>query len=249
MSHTVRILKYIFPRQFNLHNAFTSKVDSRETVQPFKDYTLREQEIASSEATLKRRSPALQHAELRVPKRLRGHCTRLVQDLQRRNSHCAYYELLKHYCPTFFHGAKAARGLQSQANRHIQSITRDPCSKGGQNSSVRSRPQEIGKSELTTPPKPDQSASAIGPSASSIELATSQAQVSAFSRACLANLVPDAFWGDGKGGQSNKSIVMHNVDRFVRLRRFEVLSLHKVFQGIQVSTSGKLEAAVADRFR
>ncbi|RPB11270.1 hypothetical protein P167DRAFT_230450 [Morchella conica CCBAS932] len=46
-SHTVQILKYIFPRQFNLHNAFTSIVDRRETVQPLKDYTMREKEIAA----------------------------------------------------------------------------------------------------------------------------------------------------------------------------------------------------------
>ena len=243
------MLKYIFPRQFKLHNAFTSKVDSRETVQPFKDYTLREQEIARSEANLKRQSPALQHAELRVPRRLRGHCTRLVQDLQRRNSRCAYYELLKHYCPTFLDGGKATRGPQSQANRQIQNVRKDHRSKGTQKLSMRSELQNFNMSEPAGTPKPACKPLAVGSNASSIELATSQAQVSAFSRACIASLVPDAFWGDGEGGQSNKTIVLHNVDRFIKLRRFEFLSLHKVFQGIQVSTSSRLQAAVADRSR
>lgn len=231
MLHTVRMLKYVFPRQFKLHNAFTSNVDPTETVQPFKDYTLREQEIARSEVILKRQLPALQNAELRVPRRLRGQCTRLVQDLQRRNVHCAYYELLKHYCPTFLDGREAPRGPQSRPDRQIGSITRDH------------------HSEATVCCKPDQRPSAIGPNASSIELATSHAQVSAFSRACLANIVPNAFWGDGEAGQSNKTIVMHHVDRFIKLRRFELLTLHKVFQGIQVSTITRLEAAIADRIR
>ena len=39
-TQTVHVMKYIFPRQFGLHNVFTSPVDLRETVQPFKDYTL-----------------------------------------------------------------------------------------------------------------------------------------------------------------------------------------------------------------
>ena len=46
IEHTIHVMKYIFPKQFGLHNAFSSAVDPRETVQPFKDYTLREREIA-----------------------------------------------------------------------------------------------------------------------------------------------------------------------------------------------------------
>ena len=94
-------MKYIFPRQFGLHNAFTSKVDSRETVQPFKDYTLREQEItqADRQKSLKRGGRSGLPMKPLLPKRLRGATYDLVKALQRRHARCSYVELLKHYCP------------------------------------------------------------------------------------------------------------------------------------------------------
>jgi len=45
-EHMIHVMKHIFPRQFGLHNVFTSNVDSREMARAFKDYTLREQEIS-----------------------------------------------------------------------------------------------------------------------------------------------------------------------------------------------------------
>lgn len=86
-------MKYIFPRQFGLHNVFTSQVDNRQTVQPFKDYTLREDEISQSEELKNARQIS------KVPKRLRGSPFQLVKKLQKRNQSCSFTELLKHYCP------------------------------------------------------------------------------------------------------------------------------------------------------
>lgn len=82
-------MKYIFPRQFALHNVFTSTTDPRATTQPFKDYTFREAEInGKQEANANK-----------IPKRLRGELVRLVQNLQKRHQRCAYAELIKYYCP------------------------------------------------------------------------------------------------------------------------------------------------------
>ena len=95
-------MKYIFPRQFGLHNVFTSTVDSRETVQPFKDYTLREDEISRMEELKRLQRPSRTAGEkesTKVPKRLRGKALALVQQLQRRNQRCSYTELLRYYCP------------------------------------------------------------------------------------------------------------------------------------------------------
>lgn len=72
------------------------------------------------------------------------------------------------------------------------------------------------------------------PNAPLVSLATPQSDVSAFCQAVLSNLIPDRFWGEGNQGQDNKEVVMRNTDRFVRLRRFESLSLHAVFQGLKV---------------
>ncbi|MCJ1391128.1 hypothetical protein MMC18_003990 [Xylographa bjoerkii] len=66
-------MKHIFPRQFGLHNVFTSLVDGRETSQLFKDYTLREEEIALA---ARRGHPKLgngfNRSNARIPRRLRG---------------------------------------------------------------------------------------------------------------------------------------------------------------------------------
>ena len=102
MEHSVRVLKYIFPRQFGLHNVFTSVVDSRETKQSLKDYTLREQEIAEPKrvASIQGRNskPVRELPVDHIPKRLRGRIKDLVKKLQRLHSRCSYFELLKHYC-------------------------------------------------------------------------------------------------------------------------------------------------------
>lgn len=98
MDHTVQIIKYIFPRQFGLHNVFTSSVNKRETVQPFQDYTLRENEMARLRAARSNRGTAIQD-DNKVPKRLRGDLVCLIQKLQKRHKACSYNELLKHYCP------------------------------------------------------------------------------------------------------------------------------------------------------
>jgi telomerase reverse transcriptase len=79
---------YMFPRQFALHNVFTCDVDSRQTVQPFQDYTLREDEISGTFAAMPR-----------LPRRLRGKAAELVAKLQLRHSRCSYKELLDYYCP------------------------------------------------------------------------------------------------------------------------------------------------------
>jgi telomerase reverse transcriptase len=48
-SQTVHVMKYIFPRQFGLHNVFTCTPDTRVSTLPANDYTTREEEIAQSE--------------------------------------------------------------------------------------------------------------------------------------------------------------------------------------------------------
>lgn len=85
---------YMFPRQFGLHNVFTSKVDFKETSQRLKDYTLREEEIA-----VKFGKPNAPEFRVPVPKRLRGKATQLIQKLQILHQRCSYSELLHYTCP------------------------------------------------------------------------------------------------------------------------------------------------------
>ena len=84
------------------------------------------------------------------------------------------------------------------------------------------------------------------PKAALVSLATPHSDVSAFCQAVLSNLIPNRFWGEGNQGEENKHLVMRNIDRFVRLRRFESLSLHAVFQGLKVRIFHKEARAEAD---
>lgn len=88
-------MKYIFPRQFGLHNVFTSTTDSKETAQQFKDYTLREEEIARNDVPRTIADLSTSH----LPKRLRGKPFKLLQRLQKLHIRCSYKQLLDYYCP------------------------------------------------------------------------------------------------------------------------------------------------------
>jgi hypothetical protein len=102
-QQTIQILRYIFPRQYGLHNVFTSKVDVRETAMAFKDYTLREKELHLAmcrDLPEGVRTPErLSRWESRIPKRLRGETMALVGKMRKLNKKCSYIELLRHYCP------------------------------------------------------------------------------------------------------------------------------------------------------
>ena len=120
-------MKYVFPRQFGLHNVFTSKTDNRETTQPFKEYVFREDEIALADKKRQcKRATFIANADnandgprasTKVPKRLRG-AVKLIQTLQNRNKKCAYSELLTHYC---------SREVSDQPpTRSMARVTADP---------------------------------------------------------------------------------------------------------------------------
>ena len=176
-EETVHVTKYMFPRQFGLHNVFTSDIEPKDTAQPFKDYTLRDNEIARSKYLWQRKQSAAddkcRKSEPPLPKRLRGRAIHLVTRLRKRHKACSYASLLDHYCPS--------------------SLGKNACPKG------------------------------------SIEHASSVAQVSAFCRNVIWKVFPKAFWGVG-----NTKVIMQSVDKFVRLRRYESLSLHDVAQTLKI---------------
>jgi telomerase reverse transcriptase len=96
-------MKYIFPRQFRLHNVFTFVRDHKETALPFKDYNMRETEIRLRNGGKDSSVAGLGIVETahmpRLPKRLRGLPFELVLGLRKLHRRCSYVELLKHHCP------------------------------------------------------------------------------------------------------------------------------------------------------
>ena len=217
-DHALHLLQYIFPREFGLHNVFTSPVDPKETVQPFKDYTMREAEFACKKSSVN--SLQLTGSKIfgqRIPRRLRGGPMQLVQKLQVLHSKCSYYELLKYYCP-----------LEPSKVMSVQSAY-DKAYKLNAAESVLQRPSDAQLSPSTTS-QPTSTRSNL----SLFDLATPQANVSAFCRAAISKLIPDEFWGADELGRQNKENLMHKTDRFVKLRRFDPMSLHEVSEGLKV---------------
>jgi telomerase reverse transcriptase len=98
-AETTHVMKYLFPRQFGLHNAFTSATDLQDTSQPFRDYTSREQEIKRNRLKREDRPEQPSLPADKIPRRLRGSCFRLVERMRKRHNRCSLPVLLDYYCP------------------------------------------------------------------------------------------------------------------------------------------------------
>jgi telomerase reverse transcriptase len=58
--------------------------------------------------------------------------------------------------------------------------------------------------------------------------------VSAFCQAVLAKIIPNGFFGGDSVQTHNRNVFLKKIDHFVRMRRFEQLSLHEVIQDLKV---------------
>lgn len=67
-----------------------------------------------------------------------------------------------------------------------------------------------------------------------MDYATPVSSVSAFCRAVIQTLFPPTFYGVGADGLVNRRIVLKHIDRFIKMRRFESISLHEVCKGLKV---------------
>ncbi|PWY77241.1 hypothetical protein BO94DRAFT_472976 [Aspergillus sclerotioniger CBS 115572] len=233
LAHTVHILKYVFPKQFGLHNIFSS-LSCGQDMQSCKDYASREEEIANAEKQRQARSKRIQAGEcgslIKIPKRLQGQTIELGQQLQNRNKHCSYPHLLNYYCPSECIGPwklspDPPRGdPKSSASESL--ITQPRLS--WQQSGLGSSKEPLASSDTLVVPVIQK------PKLSLTDYATPVSSVSAFCRAVLRNLIPPQFYGTGPNRIRHQNIVLKHVDQFVRMRRFESLSLHEVCKGIKV---------------
>jgi telomerase reverse transcriptase len=74
------------------------------------------------------------------------------------------------------------------------------------------------------------------------DMACPTAHVSAFCRAVVAKVVPKRFWG----GDDNKGTIMHYIDQFIHLRKFETLTLHQVTQKLRVRSVQVLANSITE---
>jgi telomerase reverse transcriptase len=204
----VHILKYVFPRQFGLHNVFTSKVDKQETTQKFKDYTFREEEITSQS----------QKKPTWAPRRLRQGATLLIQKIHRNHKRCSYSQLLRHYCPV---------ASDQPAAPSIESNSASSASPGS--GPFLTQTYRDGKSSI----KSRKTKEVRDANTSFLPHATPINQVSAFCRAIMVHLLPANVFGSDEGGQQNLQRFLQTVDAFILMRRFENMTLHQATQGLR----------------
>lgn len=207
----VHLLKYMFPRQFSLHNVFTSTIDPEDTVHKLKDYTFREEEIASQN----------KRCSTWAPRRMRGESSRLVKKIFRQHQSCSYSQLLRHYCPVYSTNSEAS-SVWSEAVSSSPPGTACLVTQVLPSDSLSTKPVS---------PLPKQYDS----DTSFLAHATPVSRVAAFCRAVLCSLLPGDVFGKGQPGHANLEMVLRKVDDFVCMRRFESISLHQVVQGLRIS--------------
>lgn len=228
-TNTVKIMMYMFPRQFGLHNAFTSQVDPRTTVQKFQDYTIRDEEISRH---LQSDRNAIAGGIPKIPKRLRGIARDLVRRLQIRHQRCSYFELIRHYCPSLLDELKnAAPKVKAIASaKPVAGQDRGAAAPNQTSTTARRLTQTQNRTQTSRVYQ-------IDPSVPIVDLATPISHVSTLLQAVLSKIIPDAFLGEGDDLEHNKALLGKRVHHFVALRRFESMNLHELSQGFKVNST------------
>ncbi|KAJ5496602.1 reverse transcriptase [Penicillium fimorum] len=265
MAQTVHVMKYIFPRQFGLLNVFTLGPEARKNVDASKSFMFRESEISRLEEEKHLQRPQLGNEfagtdsggvrSAKVPKRLRGITIELVRKLRNRNARCSYGELLQYYCPTEQtgprrHGAFASTSTPDakkseptsslQSNLVTQARINHPSS-GASSAQTLDDASELGPRMAIDASGVDATKPVRKTPVSLTDYATPASSVSAFCRAVIQKVIPRQFWGVGPDGISHLRLVLRHVDQFIKLRRFESLSLHEVCKGVKITSIPWLE--------
>ncbi|CCF51257.1 uncharacterized protein UHO2_00683 [Ustilago hordei] len=221
---TRHLAKYVFPRQFGLHNVFTGARDFDTTTQPFRDYTVREVEIKALGAK-------------RTPKVLKNVLPVLGKILARHDK-LNYRALLDRCCPSRVPKGRLTAEERQQIVKDLAEVeVLDPLP---QHDVPFRTVQRIdsqanqSKSQQTTatahvkvtfelaPPIPRK------PRYTNYAIPTT-GQVVHFITLVTKSLLPrDLF-----GSLHNQKLVLNTIGEFVRLRRYESFNLHQIAQSFR----------------
>ncbi|KAL1918651.1 uncharacterized protein VTP21DRAFT_2673 [Calcarisporiella thermophila] len=254
------ILRYIFPRQFRLENVFTCPVDYSATTQPFKEFVYRENEIKISKvkkvpwrlrkvvAMVKRMMQL--HRRCRYLDLIKRYCPVPLLDLTGANMS----ESLASSC----HSTSKADMMEVDIDKHETESVATTSGSGtfnalkSSNSSIgiinqtKHSPafhETVSENEYATqqplPPTGTLSTEFEFDATSSSLIASfsNYHQVSFFLKAVVRRVIPNDFWGC----EENWNVIASAIDRFVRIRRFETISLHQVIQGFQINKCSWLD--------
>ncbi|OLL26842.1 Telomerase reverse transcriptase [Neolecta irregularis DAH-3] len=151
----------------------------------------------------------------KIPTRLMD-LLNVVSRMIKLHSRCSYSAMVKYYCPV-------PRLDGSVEYFHEEIIEHDSWPMSQAPLTVTNEAASIAISQLAYLSKKKSSLT---------ELDSSHIEVSAFIRASISRVIPKTFWGSTR----NFQVVMSYIDSFIRLRRYELFSLHQVLQNIKEMT-------------
>ncbi|KTW30640.1 hypothetical protein T552_00356 [Pneumocystis carinii B80] len=215
LFHSISLLIHIFPRQFRLHNIFTSITDKKDIIQSLKDYTIKEEIYG----LLRDRNK-----KISIPKRLRKFL-KIIPILQKRHKLCFYKTMLDHYCPI-----KECSNLNILTTKWDYTGNYHVLHKLEQ-SSIEFNSFSLKTLNNNSNQKDDQM------NINFIKLATPYSHVSCFLRAVMKRIIPKEFYGS----DCNFENILNSINMFVRMRRFESISLHDLMHCLKIKTVSWLE--------
>ncbi|KAF3912145.1 hypothetical protein ABW21_db0205925 [Orbilia brochopaga] len=198
-----------------------------------------------------------------IPQRFRGRILHLVGELIKLQRRCRYHPLLQYYCPSSVINPDAP-DPRPKVPVVPPSNTASPMASmrfKTQTSRRKSKTPRSKRTSLEGPAAVSQTAktSAGDPNTQDPILLyeTKSHNVYIFLRAVLGNIIPLEFWGIDKAAIRNRDVFFGHLERFVKLRRYESLTLHNVLQGFKItdfawlhqkqpSPTGKVKLDAAD---
>ncbi|KAI9809920.1 MAG: hypothetical protein M1825_000353 [Sarcosagium campestre] len=76
-----------------------------------------------------------------------------------------------------------------------------------------------------------------------LDQSTPSQHVAAFCKAVIGKVFPNRLWGTERGNHRNKRIVMQHVDRFIRMSRYENISIDEVLQHLELDSMDWLNSS------
>ncbi|KAK6344067.1 hypothetical protein TWF696_007713 [Orbilia brochopaga] len=199
-----------------------------------------------------------------IPQRFRGRILHLVGELIRLQRRCKYHPLLQYYCPSSVINPDAPDPrpkIPAVPPSNPASPIASMRFKTQPSSHRKSKTPRSKRTSLEGPAAATQSTKPVAiesnPQDPILLYATSSHNVYLFLRAVLGNIIPLEFWGAGKAALKNRNVFFSHLEGFVKLRRYESLTLHNVLQGFkltdfqwlhqkQPSPTGKVKLDAAD---
>ncbi|SGZ26907.1 BQ5605_C025g09993 [Microbotryum silenes-dioicae] len=207
------LAKYIFPRQFGLHNVFTYP-KPRLNVEVVSDHHDREIEIKKL-------------GTVKTPERVKPTLP-MLQRMMLLHSRCNYRKMLDRYCPkkvtkeANLSQAERAVLLNLMSQPDTQSPHVEPSAKDHEEDEEDETPMAHGAS---------QARARVRAKPRFTEYMCSTYEVICYVTAIVRDTIPRDFWGS----KSNENLVLKHAGEFLRLRRFETMSLHTLLQGLCVA--------------